>query len=198
MNEKIEKVLTIVGVFLLVFIILGVAWGRIKRLERQIWEMEHAPADTVTVVKHDTVKIDNPIPVIKYVKDKEYVPIHDTTLLTETDTIIKLIELPREYLVYKDSTYRAVVSGVDPRLDSMEVYQKTITNTVTKYIPQKPKTFAPFLEGGMSVNARDNKEVMGEAGLGVMVKGKVGVAAEWKHNFQTKQDFIGGKMIVRF
>ena len=51
-----------------------------------------------------------------------------------------VIQLPREYLVYKDTSYRAVVSGVQPRLDSIEVYQKNLTNTVTKYVEVKKKT----------------------------------------------------------
>ena len=40
--------------------------------------------------------------------------------------------LHRRQVVYSDSLYRAVVSGyVDPRLDSMVVYPKTVYQTVT-------------------------------------------------------------------
>ena len=40
--------------------------------------------------------------------------------------------LHRKRVVYEDSLYRAVVSGyVDPRLDSMTVYPRTVYQTVT-------------------------------------------------------------------
>lgn len=134
MSKETENILRFAGMIAVFLFIMGVALFRIRGLEKQIYELEHAPTDTITVVKHDTIKIDSPVPVYKYIKEKEYIAIHDTTLITETDTVTHIIQLPREYLVYKDSTYRAVVSGVQPRLDSMEVYQKTITETITKTI----------------------------------------------------------------
>jgi opacity protein-like surface antigen len=43
-------------------------------------------------------------------------------------------------MIYKDSSYRAVVSGVQPRLDSLEIYQKTRTETITKTVIKTQKT----------------------------------------------------------
>lgn len=40
----------------------------------------------------------------------------------------------REQAVYEDSLYRAWVSGYRPRLDSIEVYPRTVTHTVTNDI----------------------------------------------------------------
>ena len=127
--------LALIAVFLF---ILGVAFFRIRGLEKELDKYKNAPADTVTIVKIDTMLIAEPQVVYKYIKEKEYVTITDSLLIY--DTVTKIIELPREYLVYKDSTYRAVVSGVQPRLDTMEVYPKTITNTVTKYVMKTKKT----------------------------------------------------------
>lgn len=45
------------------------------------------------------------------------------------DTVVN-----REQTVYVDSLYRAWVSGYRPRLDSIEVYPRTVTNTVTNDI----------------------------------------------------------------
>lgn len=45
------------------------------------------------------------------------------------DTIVQ-----REQAVYADSLYRAWVSGYRPRLDSIEVYPRTVTRTVTNDI----------------------------------------------------------------
>lgn len=35
-------------------------------------------------------------------------------------------QLPREAKVYQDSTYRAVVSGYRPSLDTISIYQRTV------------------------------------------------------------------------
>ena len=76
-----------------------------------------------------------------------------------------MIELPREYLVYKDTSYRAVVSGVQPRLDSIEVYSKTITETITKTIQVPDKKRWGF---GVNVSAGyDGKKVRPFVGVGV-------------------------------
>lgn len=210
MSKETEDILRMAALVAVFLVIIGVALGRIRNLEKQIYELEHAPADTTATKKKDTVYIDNPELIKHYESEKEKVAIEVRRLrkqLAEAlnlppdtsyihDTSEKLVYLPREFMVYKDTNYRAVVSGVDPRLDSIEVYRTTITQTITKHIPQKPKLFSPYVEGGVSVNARDNKEVMWEAGAGIFVRGKVGAGVNWQHNMQTKQDFIGGKIII--
>lgn len=211
MSKELENLLRFAALIAVFLLIMLVALGRIRNLEKELEQYKNAPADTTITARIDTVYVDNPTLIEHYESEREKVAIEvrrlrqqlaeaqnlppDTMIVHDTNT--QLVFLPREYMVYKDSTYRAVVSGVQPRLDTIETYQKTVTQTITKYVPQKPKTFAPFLEGGVSVNAKDNKEVMGEAGAGVWVKGKFGVAAEWKRNFQTKENYVGGKVFVR-
>lgn len=105
---------------------------------------EEIKRDTVTL--HDTVPDYNPAPkdsaLLKYqvmwfpvfkhttdtVLDTEYYAVHDTI----TDSVA--VEIPITSKHYGDSTYDAWVSGYDPRLDSILVYQKTqyITTTITK------------------------------------------------------------------
>lgn len=91
--------------------------------------------------------------------DKEVITITDTLVLTDTIikmqpkpykvTIIDTIYLPqqpqqpqkpqidtliRQEVIYKDSTYMAVVGGIEPYLKSIEIYPKTIyvnNNTIT-------------------------------------------------------------------
>ena len=84
-----------------------------------------------TVVELDTVLISAPIAVFWQILPNDTVRIGDTLL-------------HRKRVVYEDSLYRAVVSGyVDPRLDSMQVFPKTVYQTVTNdiYYPVvvKPK-----------------------------------------------------------
>jgi hypothetical protein len=75
-----------------------------------------------TVVKLDTVLISAPIAVFWQILPNDTVRIGDTLL-------------HRKRVVYEDSLYRAVVSGyVDPLLDSMTVYPRTVYQTVTNDI----------------------------------------------------------------
>ena len=115
MSKETEKILTVASVFLLFLVLLFVAQGRIRKLQKELDTYKNAPADTVTVIRHDTIKVDSPVPVYKYIREKEYVTITDSLLVH--DTVTHIIELPREYLVYKDTSYRAVVSGLRPRLE---------------------------------------------------------------------------------
>ena len=72
-----------------------------------------------TVVELDTVLISAPIAVFWQILPNDTVRIGDTLL-------------HRKRVVYEDSLYRAVVSGyVDPRLDNMTVYPRTVYQTVT-------------------------------------------------------------------
>lgn len=132
MNKETEDFLKFVALVAIFLLIMLAALGRIRKLEKHIEELENAPADTVTMIRVDTLRIAELVPVYKYIKEKEYITVKDSLIVV--DTVTKLIQLPREYLVYRDSTYRAVVSGVQPRLDSLELYPKTTVQTVTKYV----------------------------------------------------------------
>lgn len=138
----------------------GLVWKNGK-LQKRIEELENAPADTVTVVRVDTVKVDTPVPVHHYIRSTDTVTIcHELR-----DTVKELVFLPREYMVYKDSTYKAVVSGVQPRLDSIEIYNRTYTNTITKTIKVPDRKRWGF---GIQAGAGyDGKRVRPFVGLGV-------------------------------
>lgn len=151
MSKETENLLRIVALVMIFLLFLGAAIKRISNLEKQIKELENAPTDTTTIIWHDTIPIDNPTLIEQYESENEKVAIEVRRLRKQlaealnqpADTIIahdtteKLVFLPREYMVYKDSTYRAVVSGVQPRLDSLEIYRKNFTTTVTKYVEVK-------------------------------------------------------------
>lgn len=95
-----------------------------------------------TVVKVDTQLISAPMVVLwRWVAD-------DTIYIRDT-------LLQRKQVVYGDSTYRAVVSGyIDPRLDSMTVYPKTVYQTVTNdiyhpvLVKTKPKRWGLGVQAG--------------------------------------------------
>ena len=84
------------------------------------------------VIKHDTITIEKPIPITKYV----YKTITDTILVNNVPTIA---DIPIERKIYQDNNYRAVVSGYKPNLDTLSIYRKdsliytTIEREITKY-----------------------------------------------------------------
>ena len=110
-------------------------------------KMGKKSTSTIVTVKHDAALVTKPVAISHTIDTINKVKINiekKNTLKNREkkdtpktcDTIEKIIYLPRERLVYKDSTYRAVVSGVQPSLDSITIYKstvyKTIPNTVVK------------------------------------------------------------------
>ena len=90
------------------------------------------------VVKTDTVLISSPIAVFWQILPNDTVRIGDTLL-------------HRKRVVYEDSLYRAEVSGyVNPRLDSIKVFPRTVYQTVTNdiYHAVKPKRWGLGLQAG--------------------------------------------------
>lgn len=73
-----------------------------------------------TIVIRDTVTAYKPVPFNVYVVDTMWVPV----TVHERDTV--WAQLPREAKVYQDSSYRAVVSGFRPSLDTISIYQRTV------------------------------------------------------------------------
>lgn len=83
------------------------------------------------------------------------------------DTVWAVV--PRTQKRYEDSTYMAWVSGYEPRLDSIEVYQKTVV--VTKSVEGRVK------------NRRFNVGLTGGFGYGVFTRKLdvwVGVGCTWR------------------
>lgn len=94
----------------------------------------------VTKVLVDTQYILSPFPYLAWID-------HADTI--RTDTCVHL----REYREYQDSNYYAKVSGVQPRLDELRVYPKTVYETQYIYrdIVGKPKRWGLGLSAGYGV-----------------------------------------------
>jgi hypothetical protein len=106
---------------LVVLLVIACVAAWLRPLEQQSAEIR-TETKIQTVVKLDTVLISAPIAVFWQILPNDTIRIGDTLL-------------HRKRVVYEDSLYRAVVSGyVDPRLDSMTVYPRTVYQTVTNDI----------------------------------------------------------------
>lgn len=146
-----------VAVCLPVLLIMGT---RMRVLREEVESLRNAPADTVLVTHTDTIFSEKPMPVYKYISRTEFVEVPSDSV--RTDTVKELVFLPREYMVYRDSTYRAVVSGVQPRLDSIEVYRKTQVQTIIKTIsvPDR-KRWGLGVQAGAGWNGRKMQPYVG-------------------------------------
>lgn len=110
-----------VGVALAIGAALGVAVGRKKSGGQETVIIQQID----TVVRVDTIRESYPEPVYVRVVDSIRVPVPG-----RNDTIF--VSLPREEKVYEDSTYRAVVSGFLPSLDTIDVFRRIVfINTET-------------------------------------------------------------------
>ena len=73
--------------------------------------------DTTIIVKNDTIVVSKPIELEK--------------TIIRYDTITKDTILTYEQKTYGDSNYVAYISGHDPRLDSINIFCKDTTRTIT-------------------------------------------------------------------
>lgn len=68
-----------------------------------------------TIILRDTITREKPVYIARRIVDTIYIR------TTVKDTAF--VAVPREEKVYQDSTYRAVVSGYLPSLDTIQIYQ---------------------------------------------------------------------------
>lgn len=124
-------------VLAIAFFLLGVVvGGRQSKKERYKGEKQLTQIDTV--VSLDTIYVNKPV--VHQVSKLEKVV--DTLIYTvvKNDTIEVPVSLPLVQKVYRDSTYSAVVSGVDfddyPKLENIQLYNKNTviyeTHTIIK------------------------------------------------------------------
>ena len=176
-DNKELKVAAMVVLLLGAALIMAIGYGlwehgTVKRLREQI-----AKSETIRVTEVRTDTIHDTIPKIAEEKQvgvlKVPVPVYgkqnvsckeveSQEVAVMPPTEIDTIELPRTQRTYKDSTYKAWVSGYDPRLDSIEVYRKTIKETVTITIPTKKKRtfwqrFGIGVQAGYGLGLDDKK-----------------------------------------
>lgn len=130
------------------------------------------PPEAKIETRTDTVTVEKPKPYEVRVADTIRVAVTDTVMLHDT----LFVSLPRERKVYRDSSYRAVVSGYMPSLDSMTVYQRTVTVTKTSFVPSRKRWTVGI---GPSVGLGWVSPIGGDAGMGTYF----GVGVSFSYNF---------------
>lgn len=114
------------------YILLGLCLGLVIVVITNISSCGHRQEKKVitihdTIIHTDTIIQYKPKPYRVTVLDTIYIPQYPQNPQYPQDTLI------RKEITYKDSSYTAVVEGINPSLKYIEVYQKTntITNTIT-------------------------------------------------------------------
>ena len=104
-----------------------------------------------TVIRVDTLRIVEPVVVERTIRDTIEVRVNDTVA----------VYLPREELTYRDSTYLAIVSGVQPSLDYLEVYPRTETVTIRETIVEKAPRWSLGIQGGVGITPKGVQPYLG-------------------------------------
>lgn len=87
----------------------------------------NVPLTRDTIIIKDTVEVVIPIP-----KEIEVIRYDTITLPSTKDSTLLPILMPIEQKIYGDSTFRAVISGYKPKLESLTIYPTKTTITERK------------------------------------------------------------------
>lgn len=158
--NSLRSILLIAG--LVAFFVLGFFLGKGKKAEPEIIEQRD------TVVYHDTLFQDKPVPV--YVTQIRIDTVKLALIDTSVTTIIRdsaKVKIPITRKVYRDSTYRAVISGYEPQLDSIWIYNTVKEINIVRTIKIPPKRWSLGITAGPSVIVNRHGQV--DAGLGATV-----------------------------
>lgn len=120
--------------------------------------------DTLTF--HDTVMVDRPVPVyVSQIRtDTVRLALVDSSHTTLTrDSATVTVPITRK--VYEDSTYRAVISGYKPNLDSLWVYNTIREITVTRTVQKPPNHWGFAVTAGPSLLVTPQGDVKGGIGI---------------------------------
>lgn len=119
-----------------------------------------------TLYVRDTLRVKEPVFYETRITDTMVVTVTEFEVVHDT----AWVQLPREEVEYRDSSYRAVVSGFRPRLEELDIYQKekivTIQTEKVVTVPERrrwgvgvqagygitPAGFQPYLGVGVSYN----------------------------------------------
>ena len=143
MSASWSKFLQVLAVLMVVSGVL--LWSDLHRHDTRPTTVVKTVRDTIII--RDTITAYKPVPFNVYVVDTIRVPV----TVNKTDTV--WAQLPRTAKVYQDSTYRAVVSGFRPSLDTISVYQRTKVITVTNNVRIPPPRWSWGVQAGVGVNA---------------------------------------------
>lgn len=115
------------------FLAIAFVLGRVTAPREPV---EPLKCDTVIVTRVDTITREKPVYYTVRQVDTIRIAVRDT--VRQQDTLF--VELPREQRAYRDTSFEAWVSGVEPALDSIRIFAPVQCVTVTERVPVKVPT----------------------------------------------------------
>ena len=86
----------------------------------------HVNVKVDTLYLRDTLRVETPVFIERHTVDTMVVSVTEFQVVHDT----AFVQLPREEVEYRDTSYRAVVSGFLPRLEELEIYQREKVVTI--------------------------------------------------------------------
>lgn len=131
----------------------------------QSWATKHQPTetiktDTLVVVRWDTVTIEKPTEIVRYVVRRDTIHATDTAIKIIFDSVSggSAAIIPIESVIYKDSTenakYTAYLSGFRAALDSIEINCRNTETIITKIECEKARRLGVGIQLGVGVSAQ--------------------------------------------
>lgn len=119
--SRFNKYLIAIVLFLAAF-----AAGRVTKKPETDVKIEQ---QVITI--RDTLRVLEPVETVRWKTREVLVQVRDTLRLRDT----LMMALPEERATYQGEDYRAVVSGIRPRLEEIDVFPKTVTITQSVEVP---------------------------------------------------------------
>lgn len=117
MDETVKHIIISVSIGIIIGILFCVGLRFCHNVDNGNSPKTLVERDTTIIVKNDTILVNNPIELKR--------------VIVRYDTITKDTILTLEQKTYGDSNYVAYVSGYSPRLDSINIFCKDTTRTIT-------------------------------------------------------------------
>ena len=122
--------------------------------------------DTVVITRVDTITREKPVYYAVRQVDTIRIAVRDT--IRQSDTLF--VELPREQRAYRDTSYEAWVSGVQPCLDSIRVYAQVRCVEVVERVPVKERArWGLGVSAGYGLGIGVDKKVVTQPFIGLGV-----------------------------
>ena len=142
----------------IIVLVLILASFLVGRLTKKCDPVKIVQYDTLPSVVHlDTIR--DTVPVPKYREVIRYDTIHDTA---DGKPIHFPIPISR-YLFTDDSTYRMEVEGYNVKANSIEVYPRTVTQTIIQRVevPGRPKRWGIGVSAGAALTPQGIRPYLG-------------------------------------
>lgn len=111
----------------LVLLLAAFAGGFLTcRLCPFLGDFSHVNVKVDSVYVFDTLRVETPVFIERHTVDTMVVSVTEFEVVHDT----AYVQLPREEVEYRDTSYRAVVSGFLPRLEELEIYQREKVVTI--------------------------------------------------------------------